>query len=171
MVKHIQIVGGPGSGKSTLAKKIARKFSLGYIELDALYWKPNWTGTELDEYIKNIQNAMDANASGWVIDGSYTGLVGNFIQPKLDVLVYLQIPPYISIPRALRRSFVRIFKGELLWGTNKESVKDSLKLAWWTIKSYSSRVNRMHAIQESKPNFEMHIFKSNKAADRWLDSL
>jgi adenylate kinase family enzyme len=107
-VKYIHITGGPGSGTSTLARKLADRLGLGYIELDALYWQENWGGTEYDEFATKIQNVMDKHPDGWVIDGSYKKVATNFIQPKIDTLVYLQIPPYKTVPRILKRGFNRV---------------------------------------------------------------
>ena len=41
---NINVVGTSGSGKSTLARRLAHRLGLPWIELDRLYWRPNWTG-------------------------------------------------------------------------------------------------------------------------------
>ncbi len=43
--KRIVVVGTTSSGKSMLAKNLADKFRMDFIELDALYWMPNWIET------------------------------------------------------------------------------------------------------------------------------
>ncbi len=40
--QRVVVVGVTSSGKSTLAEKIAKRFELNYIELDAHYWEPNY---------------------------------------------------------------------------------------------------------------------------------
>ena len=65
----------------------------------------------------------------------------------------------------------RIYRKELLWGTNNETVMGTFKLVWWTIKSYNTRVKRMHALKNSDINFDMFIFKSNDEANNWFESL
>ena len=39
---RINVVGTAGSGKSTFAKSIAKKFNAPYVQLDEIFWKPNW---------------------------------------------------------------------------------------------------------------------------------
>ena len=39
---NINVVGTSGSGKSTLARRLAHRLGLPWIELDRLYWRPNW---------------------------------------------------------------------------------------------------------------------------------
>ena len=39
---RINVVGTSGCGKSTVGKRIAERLSVPYIQLDELYWKPNW---------------------------------------------------------------------------------------------------------------------------------
>ena len=41
---NINVVGTSGSGKSTLARRLAHRLGLPWIELDRLYWRPNWQG-------------------------------------------------------------------------------------------------------------------------------
>ncbi len=45
----INVVGTSGVGKSTLARRLAQILSLPYIEMDRLYWRPDWQGTPDDE--------------------------------------------------------------------------------------------------------------------------
>jgi adenylate kinase family enzyme len=37
------VIGTTSSGKSTLAKRLSERLGLDFIELDALYWRENWT--------------------------------------------------------------------------------------------------------------------------------
>lgn len=41
----VNVIGTSGSGKSTLAKRIAAELDIPYIEMDRLYWCPDWQGT------------------------------------------------------------------------------------------------------------------------------
>ena len=38
----INVVGTSGSGKSTLARQLAERLDVPYIEMDRLYWRPEW---------------------------------------------------------------------------------------------------------------------------------
>lgn len=66
---NINVVGTSGSGKSTLARRLAHRLGLPWIELDRLYWRPNWQGTPDEAFFAAI---VAATASpGWVLDGNY----------------------------------------------------------------------------------------------------
>ena len=54
----ILIVGTGGSGKSTLARALSKKIQIPDIELDALFWKENWTKSEPEEFRQKIKNAL-----------------------------------------------------------------------------------------------------------------
>lgn len=66
----INIIGTSGSGKSTLARRIATELSLPYIEMDRLYWRPDWQGTPDEVLLKTLAETLAATP-GWVLDGNY----------------------------------------------------------------------------------------------------
>ena len=66
---NINVVGTSGSGKSTLARRLAHRLGLPWIELDRLYWRPNWQGTPDEAFFTAI--AAATATPGWVLDGNY----------------------------------------------------------------------------------------------------
>lgn len=58
----ILVVGTSGSGKSTLAKSLAKKLQINDIELDALFWKENWTQSDQDEFRTKISSSMSTSS-------------------------------------------------------------------------------------------------------------
>jgi hypothetical protein len=58
--KRAVVVGVTSSGKSTLAEKLAQRFGLNYIELDALNWEPKWRTAPLDVFRKRVEKATHA---------------------------------------------------------------------------------------------------------------
>ena len=56
----INVVGTSGSGKSTVARQLAEKFALPHIELDKLFWRPQWQGTPDDEFLAQVLTAITA---------------------------------------------------------------------------------------------------------------
>ena len=47
---RINIVGTSGSGKTTFAKSLAQILTYEYIEMDQLFWGPNWNCPSDEEY-------------------------------------------------------------------------------------------------------------------------
>lgn len=68
----INVVGTSGSGKSTLARQLAERFGVPYIEMDRLYWRPEWQGTPDDEFQTRLEQALAEAGEGWVLDGNYS---------------------------------------------------------------------------------------------------
>ncbi len=66
---NINVVGTSGSGKSTLARRPAHRLGLPWIELDRLYWRPNWQGAPDEAFFAAI--AAATATPGWVLDGNY----------------------------------------------------------------------------------------------------
>jgi len=64
------VVGTTSSGKSTLSENLAVRLKLKYVELDALYWQPNWVGTPDDEFAAKVERAT--RGERWVMAGNYS---------------------------------------------------------------------------------------------------
>lgn len=69
----INVVGTSGVGKSTLARRLAQELSLPYIEMDVLYWLPEWQGTPDDEFYAKLAAALAA--PGWCLTATITAVV------------------------------------------------------------------------------------------------
>ena len=67
--KRVIVVGTTSSGKSTLAKDLAERLSLDFIELDALYWEPNWQEAEDEVFRARVDTA--AQSERWAVAGNY----------------------------------------------------------------------------------------------------
>ncbi|HSL58632.1 MAG TPA: AAA family ATPase [Acidimicrobiales bacterium] len=113
------IAGGPGSGKSTLARAVASQLGAPVVELDALWWRPEWTPAEVKDFRDKV--AQTAESSTWVIEGNYLAEVGcDIVWRRADTLVWLDLPRRLAVGRALRRTFVRVARREQLWATNRQ---------------------------------------------------
>lgn len=137
----ILVVGTSGSGKSTLARFLAKKLRLEDIELDALFWKENWTQSDQDEFRFKITNAM-ARSSGWVVHGNYNK-VRDLTWGNAQTVIWLDYSFSVVMYRVIKRSLARIIKNEPLWAGNKESVKKTFftkeSIILWSWQTYSLR--------------------------------
>ncbi len=61
---RIVVVGPSCSGKSTLASQLAALSGASFIELDALFWKPNWQESDPEEFRMRLVEAHAADALG-----------------------------------------------------------------------------------------------------------
>jgi adenylate kinase family enzyme len=135
--RKVAVIGPTGSGKTTVARALAQRFDVPHIELDALFWKPNWTETPPDEFKHRVAEAL--GDGGWVVDGNYAGRLGSFVLDQADLVVWLDLPLWRTYPRIVRRTLRRLRTRESLWGTNVETwrraflQKDSL--IWWALRT------------------------------------
>lgn len=54
---RIAIVGTSGVGKTTLAKYVAEVLDIPHVELDALFWRPNWQEYSTGEFLAQVEAA------------------------------------------------------------------------------------------------------------------
>lgn len=165
-----------GAGKTTFARRLAERLALPFIELDAIHWGPSWTFLDAEAFQERVAAALPTE--GWVVDGNY-GKLGGLIWDSADTLILLDIPLRVCLWRILSRTLGRIRTREELWpGTgNRESIrnaffaKDSLLL--YAARTYRRRKRRWneHLRTGRWAHLEIHHFRSNAEAERWLGSL
>ncbi len=153
---RINVLGTSGSGKSTFSKRLAEKLNVPYIQLDELFWKPNWTEPSDEELFPKLEKALSFDE--WVLDGSYTRTIP-VKWKRVQMVVYLDLPFHIVLYRVIQRSLIRIFKDEELWAGNREAfwktffTRDSIIL--WTLKTFHK--NREKFEEDSKSSENSHI--------------
>ncbi len=83
---RIIVVGTTSAGKSTFAEKLANILDLDFVELDALYWQPNWVGTPDDEFILKVADATSRER--WVVAGTYSRTIPTTWR-RAEVVIWL----------------------------------------------------------------------------------
>ena len=153
---RINVVGTSGCGKSTVGKRLAERLSVPYIQLDELFWKPNWAESTDEELYPKLEKSLSADE--WVLDGNYNRTT-SIKWKRVQMVVYLDLPFHIVLYRIIRRSLLRGIRNEELWHGNKETLwkhlftRDSMIL--WTIKRFSMNRKRYTELFE-KPEYS-HI--------------
>ena len=173
---RLVVIGTTSSGKSTLAEELARRLDLDFVELDALYWEPNWKGVDDETFGRRVQTAIGAER--WVVAGNYSR-VRPLIWPRAEALIWLDYSLWTVFWRLTRRTFQRWWTQELLWGTNRENLWNHLKL-WsdeslfhWLFKTYGRRKRefpQLLTLSEHKHLTVFH-FTTPKETDDWLKNI
>ena len=168
---RINVLGTSGSGKSTFSKKLADKLNVPYVQLDELFWKPNWTESSDEEFFPKIEDALSPDE--WVLDGNYRRSTP-VKWKRVQMVVYLDLPFHTVLFRVLKRSLIRSFKNEELWAGNRETfwktffTRDSIIL--WTLKMFHKNRKDYPKLFE-KPEYS-HIkfirLRSTKEVDDFL---
>ncbi len=154
-VTRINVVGTSGSGKSTFGRKLAAALAVPYIEMDALFWKPNWQETSNAEFFPKLEHALTAEA--WVLDGNYTRTL-SLKWRRTQMVIWLDFPLPMIFWRAVTRAVGYALSKKELWKNtgNTESFRkiffsrDSILL--WTLTSFA-RVRRRYERYPADPAF------------------
>ncbi len=150
--ERILVWGNSCSGKSTLAQELAEHLDLEFVELDALNWLPDWVGLNATDPDLLEERIRDATAGDrWAVAGSYSEQAQATFWPRLQTIIWLDLPMWLLLIRVIRRSWIRWRTGEHLWGTNYESFWQQLKiwekedsLVWWIVTQHQKKRRDSH---------------------------
>ena len=126
--ERIVVIGNTNAGKSTLAAQLAELIGGVHVELDALFWLPNWTEPDSSDFQAKVSDAVEGQPR-WASSGNYIGRgAQQILWPRADTLIWLDMPLRTVLHRVVARSWRRWRDRELLWGTNYEEGWKHLKL-------------------------------------------
>lgn len=132
------VIGTSGSGKSTLASALARAVDCPCIELDQLYWGPDWSAVPHEDFESKVR----ASAAGdrWVVDGNYSA-VRDVLWARATHIVWLNFSRSTVFSRVFWRTLCRGLMRTKLSHGNRESLrmaffsKDSVLL--WSYSTFA----------------------------------
>jgi adenylate kinase family enzyme len=175
-IQRIAVVGVTGCGKSTFAQRLAVALSLDFIELDGLYWKPDWAESTREEFREKVDLAT--RSPRWALAGNY-GVVRDIVWSRAEAIVWLDYSFFLVFKQLLRRTWIRWRTKELLWGTNYEPFWIHFKL-WskdslinWLFQTYWRRKRTYPEFfaQIEYSHLKVFRFKNPVQADAWLLSI
>jgi adenylate kinase family enzyme len=147
-MRRVVVFGTTGSGKSTLAETLAARTGLRVIELDALFWGPDWQPAtdELFRHRVERETADDGrDGGGWIVVGNYAQVRDLTWRPA-DTLIWLDLPFPLVFWRLFWRTVRRGVTREELWGGNRESLRLAFfsrhSILLWAIKTHGRNRRR-----------------------------
>ena len=174
-MQRINIIGTTGSGKTTFAVALAEKLGYPCVQMDQLFWKPNWQEPSDKEFFPKLTKALAGEH--WVLDGNYSR--ANTIKwERADTVIWLDLGYLRTLLRLLRRTVWRAYTRQELWpGTgNKESFSKSFmsgdSILAWFFRSYRKNKSRYSDLMQSSDyeHIEMIRLQSPNEMQIFLDA-
>lgn len=167
-MRRIAIVASAsGNGKTTLGRELARRLDVPFHELDALHHGPGWTEASAEELRARVEPLVAGD--GWVVDGYYSGKLGDLVPRSADLVVWLDLPLRVWLPRLLRRTTRRIVTREELWNGNRETMRNNFfrrdSLLLFALRAHFRRRRTYPA--ELAP-FRVVRLRTPQEVERWL---
>jgi adenylate kinase family enzyme len=171
--RRIAVFGVTGSGKTTIACQLGQALGLPAIELDSLFWQPNWVETPPEEFRAKVGAALDAAPDGWVCDGNYRTRLKDLVLARADTVVWMHLPFRVTFWRVFRRTISRAWSQEALWGTNYESWRltffDRKSLLLWSITHHKATArSTVAALAEMEPRPRVYELRSAREVNVFL---
>lgn len=101
---RILVLGRTGSGKTTLARQLSAALAMPHVELDALFFGPNFSTVALPVLRERTSAAISGDR--WVTDGNKSR-VRDLVWPRADTVVWLDYPVAVSLWRLGKRAVWR----------------------------------------------------------------
>lgn len=165
----INVIGTSGSGKSTVARQLAQNLAIPYIEMDRLFWKPDWQELQDEAFLARVEQELANAKSGWVLDGNYTK-TQSVKWRDVDWVVWVDYGFCRTLWQAIRRAAVRSWHQTELWPAtgNRESFARSFlsrqSIILWTIKTYHRNRKKYRAAMQDHSNCHIRFIQLRSPA-------
>ncbi len=163
---RIAVVGTSGTGNSSLACELAEIQGGAHVELDALYWGPDWSEADDDTFRARVSDALQGER--WACDGNY-GQVRELVWERATAIVWLDYPFRTVLWRIVTRTIRRVRSGEELWGTgNRESFWRSLSrdsVIWYALRTWRERRERYERLFHAPEWQAVHKLRVRRPRD------
>jgi adenylate kinase family enzyme len=170
--QRILILGRTGSGKTTLARELAAALGVPHVELDALYFGPDFTTAPLPVLRQRTITAIGGER--WVTDGNKSA-VRDLVWPRADTVIWLDYPLVVSLWRLGKRA---MWRTSVLTAEAAEKERAGLprqflsaaKGVLTALRSHRGQRRRYPTILAREENQHLAVvrLRSPRATRRWL---
>jgi hypothetical protein len=147
---------------------------LRHVELDALFWGPDWSRCDDDEFRTRVEAAIRTDE--WIVDGNYSR-VRDLVWSRAETIVWLDYRFARVFWQLLRRTVRRCLHREPLWHGNRERLlttlmsRDSILL--WAIRTHRRRKKQYErlVVQPENEHLRVVCLRGPAATKQWLLTL
>jgi adenylate kinase family enzyme len=168
---RVLVYGVTGSGKSTAALAIGARTGHPVTLVDELTWLPGWVPVEATRQRELIAEVVAGER--WLLDSSYGDWLG-FVLPRVELVVGLDYPRWLSLSRLVRRTVSGAITREPRCNGNVETWRNMLSresIIRWHFQSFARKRERMRAWAASSDGPEVLLFRHPRELEAWLESL
>lgn len=173
---RIVIIGRTGSGKTTLAQALAAVLGVPHVELDSLFFGPDFSTVPLELLRERTVKAIAGER--WVTDGNKSA-VRDLVWPRADTIVWLDYSLAVSLWRLGKRALWRtsVLRAQSTGSGKKTGLFKKLfagaKGVLTALRSHRGQRQlypKLFALPENQHLAVVRI-NSPKAAQRWLEQV
>ena len=169
-ITRIMVYGVTGSGKTTLAERIGKQTNLPWHSVDDLTWDPGWVQVPVETQRERITAICEQDK--WVIDTAY----GQWIDiplARVQLIVGLDYPRWVSLGRLLRRTFSRVIDKKMVCNGNTETWRNMFSydsIIAWHFRSFSRKRARIRQWASSTTGPTVVHITHPRQLEAWLAS-
>jgi adenylate kinase family enzyme len=172
--KRILILGRTGSGKTTLARDIAAALQVPHVELDSLYFGPDFSTVPDPVLRERVATAIKEDR--WVTDGNKRA-VRDLVWPRADTIIWLDYPAAVTLWRLGRRATRRtasLREQAVAEGQTKDLPRQLIAAAkgvLTALRSHTGQRREFPQLFAAPENQHLAVvrLRSPQATQRWYD--
>lgn len=93
--ERVLVIGCSGGGKTTLSRRLAARFGLRHMSMDAeVFWLPGWVQRDRAEQRRLIEELV--SQPRWIMDGTNTSSF-DLRLPRTDLVVWVKMPRWLCL--------------------------------------------------------------------------
>ena len=169
-LRRVMVVGNGGAGKTTFARELGRRLDLPVVHLDRSFWAPGWTPRPAEQFAHAVRRL--AAQDRWVMDGNYGSTLADRL-PRADLVVLLDLPRRVTVPRVLRRWWSTRVRGQhrpdMAPGCPERLRWEFLRYVW--LYPRRSRPQLLRRLDEAGRSRDLVRLRSSVEVRRFLDDV
>lgn len=169
--RRILVYGVTGSGKSMAAERISASTGLPLTLADELTWLPGWVPVA-EQRQRELFGTVVAE-DRWVLDTAY-GAWLDIVLPRVELIVGLDYPRWLSLQRLIRRTLVRAIDKKPICNGNTESLRGIFSqdsIIRWHFRSFARKRRRMRQWAAAQDGPPVLIFTRPIDLERWISRI
>lgn len=164
----IAVIGYSGSGKSTLSRKLAQKYGVDVLHLDAVHWLPGWQMRTREEKTAIVGEFLDThNENGWVIDGNYSKQHFDRRMSEADRIIFMNFNRITCLLRVIKR--YKTYKGQSRpdMGEGCEEKVDAAFVKWVLYEGRTKSTRQKYKDVIAKHGEKVTVIKNQRRLDKF----